>query len=90
MISHPHTGMFASLNDSSWIGTTVVAPDGHIEGEINDVVLDSVTGRVKYFVVAIGNEIGGRVTPYALPFKDCHFDEKSAVCIAKAMYPLRM
>lgn len=90
MIPRPITDMFASHNVSSWIGTTVVTPDHHVEGEINEVVIDSVTGRVKYFVVAIGDEIPGRVTTYALPFNDCQFDEQRALCIARAMYPLRM
>ena len=90
MMPPPNTSMGASINVSSWIGTTVVTPDGHIEGEINEVVIDSVTGSVRYFVVAIGDEIAGRVTTYALPFNDCQFDEQRALCIAKAMYPLRM
>ena len=90
MMPPPNTSMGASINVSSWIGTTVVTPDGHIEGEINEVVIDSVTGSVRYFVVAIGDAIGGRAAIYALPFGDCQFDEKSDMCIAKAMYLLRM
>lgn len=90
MMQPRNMSMGASINVSSWIGTMVVTPDGHVVGEINEVAIDSVTGSVRYFVVAISDVIGGRATIYALPFGDCLFDEKSEMCIAKAMYPLRM
>ncbi len=89
MMSPPNKSMGAPVNVSTWVGTMVVAPDGHVEGEINEVVIDDVTGSVRYFVVAVGDVVGRRATRYALPFSDCLFDEKGDICIAKAMYPLR-
>lgn len=86
----PNTSISASNNVSSWIGAIVVTPNGHVEGEINEVVIDSVTGKVRYFVVAIDDATGDRATIFALPFGDCQFDETSNTCVAKAMYPLRI
>ena len=86
----PNTSMYPSIDKSRWIGATVVAPNGQVEGEINEAVIDSITGKVRYFIVAIGDPPLGRASIYALPVGDCIFDEKSRSCVAKSLYPLRV
>ena len=82
--------MCPSIDKSRWIGATVLAPTGQVEGEINEGVIDSATGRVRYFIVEIGDPVQGRASLYALPVDDCVFDEKSRSCVARSLYPLRV
>lgn len=86
----PNTKIHPAIESLHWIGATVVAPNGEVEGEINDAVMDATTGKVKYFIVAIGDPQRGSASVFALPFGDCTFDEKRRSCVAKSLYPLRV
>ncbi len=86
----PNTNIYPAIDSVQWIGATVIAPNGEVEGEINDAVVDATTGKVKYFIVAMGDPQRGSASVFALPFSDCTFDETRRSCVAKSLYPLRV
>ena len=53
---------------SSIIGTDVINPKGENLGEVKEVVIDSVNGRVAYAVVAFGGFLGLGKKLFAIPF----------------------
>ena len=89
MMPPPNTSIYPSIDISLLIGAIVVAPNGQVEGKIDEAVIDSVTGKVRYFIVTTGDRIRGRASIYALPVGDCQFDEKGKSCVAMTLYPLR-
>lgn len=53
---------------SSIIGTDVINPKGENLGNIKEIVIDSVNGRVAYAVVSFGGFLGLGKKLFAIPF----------------------
>ena len=69
-----HAFSNSPIKASSVIGTDVVNPKGENLGEIKEVVIDPVTGRVAYSVVGFGGFMGLGEKLFAIPFSAFEFD----------------
>jgi uncharacterized protein YrrD len=56
------------------LGSSVVTPDGESLGDIRDIVLDPLTGRVSYCVVSFGGFMGLGRKLFAIPFSALGYD----------------
>jgi hypothetical protein len=59
---------------SSIIGTKVVNPEGENLGEMKEVAIDPLTGRVAYAVVSFGGFLSMGKKLFAIPFRSFEYN----------------
>lgn len=69
------------LKTSDLVGCKVENGSGENLGKIEDVVLDTATGKVNYAVLSFGGFLGIGDKLFAIPWEALRHDEKKAACI---------
>ena len=69
-----HAFSNAPVKASSIIGTDVVNPKGDNLGDIKEVVLDPLSGRVAYVVVSFGGFLSMGEKLFAIPFSSFNYN----------------
>jgi len=68
----------SNVRASQLIGANIQNDNGDSVGEINDLVIDGNTGRVRYAAVTYGGFLGMGSKLFAVPFEAFHVKSKSA------------
>ena len=75
-MSQLHVFSNSPVKASSIIGTSVVDPKDESLGDIKEVVIDPLTGKVAYAVVSFGGFLSMGEKLFAIPFSSFVYDVK--------------
>ncbi len=70
--------------DKEVVGRKVVNPQGESLGKIEEVMLDSVPGRVAYAVLSFGGFLGIADKLFAVPWNSLHYDPQLEAFVLRA------
>ena len=68
-----HSGL--TVEASAITGTKVMNLQGEELGHVEEVVIDTINGRVAYLVVSIGGFLGMGETNYSVPWRAVRYDQ---------------
>lgn len=63
-----------TISSSKVEGTNVYSPGGDKLGSIDDLVIDKISGKVRYAVLEFGGFLGMGTDRYPLPWDQLHYD----------------